>query len=122
MDSNGARRLEITGTVVGLIPDEIYEEKSVELPPGTVLAIYTDGITEAVNKEDEEFGEKRLLEALRQSYSSPPQAIWDYVMAGVAAWQNELPQFDDITLIVAKTGQQAKPPSIASYPFSVQED
>jgi sigma-B regulation protein RsbU (phosphoserine phosphatase) len=104
MDAQGTRALEATGMVVGLFPDVTYEAKSVELKPGTMLAIFTDGVTEALNKEEEEFGEKRLLAALQQSYMRTPEDIWEYVMARVGDWQSDLPQYDDITLIVAKAG------------------
>jgi sigma-B regulation protein RsbU (phosphoserine phosphatase) len=104
LSSHGPQALEATGTVVGLFPDVAYEAKSIELPPGTVLAIFTDGVTEAVNGADEEYGEKRLLEALQRSSGRTPEDIWEYVMSDVSAWQGELPQHDDITLIVAKTG------------------
>ena len=102
LTAQGARALEPTGTVVGLLPNAAYEAKSVVLAPGTLLAIFTDGVTEALNKEDEEFGEHQLLAALQQSRMRAPEEIWDHVMSRVGAWQNDLPQHDDITLIVAK--------------------
>ena len=98
----GPQLLEATGMVVGLLPNATYEAKSIELPPGTLLAIFTDGVTEALNKADEEFGDQQLLAALQQSCMRSPEAIWDYVMLRVGEWQNDLPQYDDITLIVAK--------------------
>jgi phosphoserine phosphatase RsbU/P len=104
LTSNGPQALEVTGMVVGLFPNVAYEAKSIELPPGTVLAVFTDGITEAVNRADEEYGEKRLLEALQRSSARTPEDIWESVMSEVHNWQSDLPQHDDITLIVAKTG------------------
>jgi sigma-B regulation protein RsbU (phosphoserine phosphatase) len=98
----GAQALEPTGTVIGLLPNASYEAKSMELIPGTLLAIFTDGVTEALNKADEEFGENQLLTALQQSRIHAPEAIWDHVMSRVGDWQSDLPQYDDITLIVAK--------------------
>jgi phosphoserine phosphatase RsbU/P len=94
--------LEATGTVVGLLPDAVYEAKCIDMTPGTLLAIFTDGVTEAVNGADEEFGDKQLLEALQQSRARTPEAIWDHVLSRVGEWQGGLPQHDDITLIVAK--------------------
>ena len=102
LDAQGMRTLEATGMVVGLFPNATYEAKSIELTPGTVLAIFTDGVTEALNKADEEFGDKQLLTALQQSRMRAPEDIWEYVMARVGEWQSDLPQYDDITLIVAK--------------------
>jgi len=103
LNAGAAQALDPTGMVVGLFPNAVYEAKSVELPPGTVLAIFTDGVTEAVNKADEEFGEGQLLEALQESCRSTPEQIWTHVMDRVAGWQDDLPQHDDITLIIAKT-------------------
>ena len=102
LDAQGIRTLEATGTVVGLLPDAVYEAKCIDMTPGTLLAIFTDGVTEAVNDADEEFGDKQLLEALQQSRARTPEAIWDHVMSKVGEWQGDLPQHDDITLIVAK--------------------
>ena len=102
LDAQGVRTLEVTGTVVGLLPDAVYQSKCIDMTPGTLLAIFTDGVTEAVNGADEEFGDKQLLEALQQSRARTPEAIWDLVLSKVGEWQGGLPQHDDITLIVAK--------------------
>ena len=95
-------RLDSTGTVLGLFPDRNYEASSVELRPGALLAVFTDGVTEAVNDADEEFGEERLLETLREYQSHPPEEIYRQAVARVRQWQGELKQHDDITLIIAK--------------------
>lgn len=104
LNEKGAQLLEAAGMVVGLFPNAAYEAKSVELHPGTVLAIFTDGVTEAVNKADEEFGDQRLLDALKEICARKPEDIWNHIMSKVSEWQGDLPQHDDITLIVAKTG------------------
>jgi phosphoserine phosphatase RsbU/P len=104
LNSQEAQLLEATGMVVGLFPNAIYEARSVALPPGAVLAIFTDGITEAMNRMDEEFGDKQLLDALRESCTRNPEDIWNHVISKVSEWQGDLPQHDDITLIVAKRG------------------
>ncbi len=96
------KRLEAGGTVLGLFESAAYNASSIELEAGTVLAIFSDGITEAVNDADEEFGEERLVEALRESLSRPPEAIYRHVIAQVRLWQGNLKQHDDITLIVGK--------------------
>jgi serine phosphatase RsbU (regulator of sigma subunit) len=95
-------RLDSTGTVLGLFPDQKYEARSVELPPGSLLAVFTDGVTEAVNDVDEEFGEERLLETLREYQTHPPEEIYRQAVARVRQWQGALKQHDDITLIIAK--------------------
>jgi serine phosphatase RsbU (regulator of sigma subunit) len=72
-----------------------------QLRPGDLLAIYTDGITEAFNDHDEEFGEDRLIQALQEHRRQAPNEL-------VAAIFDEVRRFspreqrDDITLIVAR--------------------
>jgi phosphoserine phosphatase RsbU/P len=104
LSEHGAQMLEPTGMVVGLLPNARYEARSVELTPGALLAIFTDGVTEAVNKDDEEYGEERLLAALMQARTGTPESVYKFVIEGIRAWQGDLPQHDDITLIVAKAG------------------
>jgi len=104
LSTKGTQLLEATGMVIGLLPNASYEARFIELTPGSVLAIFTDGITEAVNQADEEFGEARLLEALQKSRQGTPEEIYKFVISRVRDWQGDLPQHDDITLIVAKVG------------------
>jgi sigma-B regulation protein RsbU (phosphoserine phosphatase) len=100
----GISRLEAGGTVLGLFPAADFAAASVELDPGSLLVIYTDGVTEAVNEQDEEFGEERLLAALGAARDFPPEAIYRHVSERVRQWQGALKQYDDITLIVARAG------------------
>jgi serine phosphatase RsbU (regulator of sigma subunit)/catechol 2,3-dioxygenase-like lactoylglutathione lyase family enzyme len=94
-------RLEATCTVVGLFEkwDCAMEER--ETAPGDAILLYTDGVTEALNGEGEEFGEERLLEATRQHRElSPPELL--AAVADQARRFSSHEQADDITLIVAK--------------------
>ena len=58
-------RLEPGGTVIGLLESALYQQGSVRLVPGDVLVAFTDGISEAMNLDDEEWGEDRLIDAVR---------------------------------------------------------
>jgi len=94
-------RLGATCTVVGLFDkwDCAMEER--ELAPGAAMLLYSDGITEALNGEGEEFGEQRLLEAARQHRElAPPELL--AAVADQARRFSPDEQSDDITLIVAK--------------------
>jgi serine phosphatase RsbU (regulator of sigma subunit) len=72
-----------------------------KLAPGDTLLLYTDGVTEALNAEGEEFGEERLLEAARQHRElSPPELL--AAVADHARGFSPHEQSDDVTLIVAK--------------------
>jgi serine phosphatase RsbU (regulator of sigma subunit)/catechol 2,3-dioxygenase-like lactoylglutathione lyase family enzyme len=98
---DGLERLGATCTVVGLFDkwDCTLEER--ELAPGDTILLYTDGVTEAVNGDGEEFGEERLLEAARQhSRLSLPDLL--AALADQARRFSPHQQADDITLIVAK--------------------
>jgi serine phosphatase RsbU (regulator of sigma subunit) len=104
LDSDGIQSLAATGTVIGLVPDATYQAQSIELAPEALLAIFTDGVTEAINKADEDFGYKQLQTALEQSRMLSPEGVYDYVQSKIDEWTGDLPQRDDITLIVAKAG------------------
>jgi len=94
-------RLASTSTVLGLFEEWDCAIGECRLAPGDTLALYTDGITESLNAEGEEFGEERLLQALQPRRDLCPEAL-------VAAVVDEVRQFsageqhDDITLIVAR--------------------
>jgi phosphoserine phosphatase RsbU/P len=104
LNAEGIQSLGATGTVIGLFPDATYQAKSIDLASGNLLAFFTDGVTEAMNKADEEFGYNKLQTALEQSRTLSPEGVYEYVMSKVDEWQTALPPRDDITMIVAKVG------------------
>ncbi|HEX8894771.1 MAG TPA: SpoIIE family protein phosphatase [Terriglobales bacterium] len=94
-------RLGATCTVVGLIEKWDCAMEECELAPGDAVLLYTDGVTEALNEEGEEFGEERLLKAARQNCQlSLPELL--LAVADQARRFSPHEQSDDITLIVAK--------------------
>ena len=96
-------RLESTSMPLGLFQEWDCHMCEEELHPGDVLALYTDGITEASNEQGEEFGEHCLIEALRQHRELPCQALLAAIVDGVRQFSFQ-EQHDDITAIVAKVG------------------
>jgi sigma-B regulation protein RsbU (phosphoserine phosphatase) len=94
-------RLESTGTVLGLFRDWdcLIEERALRC--GDILAVYTDGVTEAFSDADEEFGEARLIDSLRRHRHLPAQGIISAVLDEVRQFSAH-EQHDDITLTVAK--------------------
>ena len=94
-------RLHSTGTVLGLFKD--WEGPTVEcqLSAGDILALYTDGVTESFNADGEEFGEERLVEALKSHREQSARSIVASIVADVQRFSTE-EQHDDITMIVAK--------------------
>ena len=97
----GVERLEATAAVLGLFTD--WECRTVErrLAPGDLLAMYTDGITEAFNAGEEEFGEERLIETLQTHRALSPNDLVAAVLDEVRRFSPQ-EQGDDITLIVAR--------------------
>ncbi len=69
---------------------------------GDVLVLYTDGITEAVDEDEEEFGEERLEELVMQNASRTAQELTDLVIEAVSAFATVEGVFDDETLVVIK--------------------
>ncbi len=100
---NTLERLDSTATVLGLFPqwDCLIEESQLFI--GDMLVLYTDGITEALNDGGEEFGEQRLIEALRRHGDVSPQVMLESIVDEVREF-SPCEQYDDITLIVAKCG------------------
>jgi len=97
----GLERLAATCTVVGLFEKWECAMEEREMAPGDAILLYTDGVTEALNGEGEEFGEERLLEAARQRRELPlPELL--AAVADQARTFSPLEQADDITLIAAK--------------------
>jgi phosphoserine phosphatase RsbU/P len=90
------------GPVLGVLPIAPYREMRTGFFPGDLLAIYSDGVTEAVNAAGEEFGEERLIQTLKRHQNEPAAAIVDRVNADVAEFAAGAPQADDITLVIAK--------------------
>jgi len=94
-------RLESTSTLLGLFREWNCSMREQPLSPGDVLALYTDGITEACNEQGEEFGERCLIESLQQHRDLPCQALLTAIVDGVRRFSFQ-EQHDDITAIVAK--------------------
>ncbi len=90
------------GPVLGILPDARYEEGVLDLEKGDLLVAYTDGVTEAFNAEDEEFGEDRLAEAVLRHMDKPAAGIQEAITAEVSEWRGGTPQSDDLTLVVMK--------------------
>jgi sigma-B regulation protein RsbU (phosphoserine phosphatase) len=95
-------QLSVGGTVVGMFPEMVYEEATVELCPGDVLLAFTDGVPEAHNPENEEFGEERLQLLLRQAAHLPADEISGRISAEMKDWIRDAEQYDDLTFIVMK--------------------
>jgi serine phosphatase RsbU (regulator of sigma subunit) len=90
------------GPVIGLLPSIEYKEHRLRLEPGDVLVIYSDGVTEAVNAVNEQFGVARLAELAAAERTKSASEIVAAVNNAVETFTGGAPQSDDITLIVAR--------------------
>lgn len=104
MTHSGARIEWLTtgGPVIGIFERCDYEQETLQLLAGDVLVLYTDGVTEALNNNGEEFGEERLRREATSYTKLSAQEITDCLVGKLHAWCGETPQHDDITLVVMK--------------------
>ena len=94
--------LRARGIALGVTHYIDLQEAERTLQPGDTIVFYTDGVTEAINAEEEAFGERRLIEIVRENSSLPARGIIGKVEEAVVAFAGKEPQFDDITLLVLK--------------------
>jgi serine phosphatase RsbU (regulator of sigma subunit)/predicted enzyme related to lactoylglutathione lyase len=98
---NALERLDSTGTVLGLFCDWDCSIEERQFLPGDILALYTDGVTEAFDSSGEEFGETRLIEGLRKGRALPPQSLLSEIVQDIQRFSGP-EQYDDITLMIAR--------------------
>ena len=89
------------GIALGVVPDIELENRTVEVAIGDLLVFYTDGVIEAVNNQMEEFGLRRLQEAVVTGLPSADK-VREATLAAVHAFTRELPRWDDFTLVVVR--------------------
>ena len=87
------------GFVIGGMEGVRYREYELQLEPGSKLFVYTDGVAEATNKDNELFGTERMIDALNTDPQAAPQEILKNVRASVDGFVKEAEQFDDLTML-----------------------
>lgn len=90
------------GMVIGLFPDCEFRESRVVLAPGDIFLAYTDGISEAMDNDDDEFGEERLLSALREHKARTAADLIAEILERVDRFTAGAKQHDDMTLIAVR--------------------
>lgn len=101
--ANGAmEQLDGPGLALGMMPYATQEQASVDLGPGDALAIYTDGVSEALNLQDEEFGIERLGDVMKRLREESAETILEGIFQAIEYHVGDAPQHDDITLMVLK--------------------
>jgi len=96
------QRLGPGGLMLGFMEDFSYSQDVVSLAPGDLLILFSDGITEAMNADEEEFEEERLLKVVRENMDDLPGVLIDKIIGAVQSFGGDEPQTDDMTVIVIK--------------------
>ena len=96
------QELSVGGTVLGLFPQMDYQEGTVQLRSGDVLVLFTDGVTEALNAREEEFGDERLKALLQEVLHLEAAEISGRLAEALRGWIKDTTQYDDLTFVVMK--------------------
>src|SRR5258707_1068258 len=103
MDADGTPRFEERGGVpLGMFRDSRYYEYFETIEPGEVFVLYTDGVTEAMNSTDEEYGRERLVTAVRECRDLPAREMIDFIHRELTAWTEGRGAHDDVTFFIIK--------------------
>jgi phosphoserine phosphatase RsbU/P len=95
-------KLERGGTVLGLFRDVVFEEGELKLESGDLLVAFTDGLIEARNPGNEEYGEERLISAIIEHRDLSAADVEQSILRSVKEWTSDAEQEDDLTLVVVK--------------------
>jgi serine phosphatase RsbU (regulator of sigma subunit) len=91
--------------MLGLFDSASYESRTLHLDKGDILVVYSDGLTDAQNQQEEMFGEERLLRIIRQEAPSGSQAIERKFLTAIEEFTQGMPQTDDITFVIVEKCQ-----------------
>lgn len=90
------------GIIIGMLPDYDYTEGSVEFQPGDFFILFSDGVTEAMNFSEEEYGEERLEKLIKNNLHLSAEEIIKEIFKDVESFTKGAPQSDDITMVIVK--------------------
>ena len=102
--SGDLRRLECGGPIVGLFEAATFDEETVTLSAGDWLVVFSDGVSEALSAADEEYGEARIVDVVRQNGGVQPQQMLEAIFTDVRTFAKGAAQSDDITAMVLRFG------------------
>jgi sigma-B regulation protein RsbU (phosphoserine phosphatase) len=90
------------GVILGIMPKAVYEQSETTFEPGDILVLFSDGVTEAPDPQDHEFGEERLAELVASLRNRPAREIVEQIHSAVHAYTQGAPPADDITVLIAR--------------------
>jgi phosphoserine phosphatase RsbU/P len=100
--NNQIKELDVGGLILGFQPDSLYLEGKIPFHPDEMIVLYSDGITEAMNDQNEEFGEERLIKLITQYKNEDIYKLIDRIIVAVNAFSEGVAQSDDITVMIIK--------------------
>jgi hypothetical protein len=109
------------GPVLGVLPAARYEQASIDLCPGDLLVLYSDGVIEATNEDGEEFGEDRLRSVLEECAGQTPEQTREHVLGAVRAFKGKVEFADDVTFLAVRFDRVAGKFDEASSAFDARE-
>jgi sigma-B regulation protein RsbU (phosphoserine phosphatase) len=92
------------GTVVGLFEDFPYTQRTIQVEPGSLFVLFSDGLTEPENVYGEEFGNNRLREEVLRNRTMPAQRLAENLIGAAELWAGSPEQADDMTVVIARMG------------------
>ena len=95
-------QLDSGGLPLGLMSEAQYESGEIHLSSGDALVVYSDGVSEATNLNDEEFGMERLIEVIQKNLNGSASGMRDKVESALSSFTQNAPANDDITLLIVK--------------------
>jgi hypothetical protein len=101
------------GPVMGVIPGATYRQAEVDVKPGDLLVVFSDGVSEATNAQGAEFGEDGIVESVKRAWQKPAGGVCDSVLADVRQFLGDELPHDDQTLMVVRLERVADPNGIA---------
>jgi sigma-B regulation protein RsbU (phosphoserine phosphatase) len=102
LSERGVTLLSSGGVPIGMFETANQVESRVVLAPGDLVVLYSDGITEAADAKDEEFGMERLTDLLQAGRALPPNVLKDRIFTAVETFTRGVAQYDDQTVLVAR--------------------
>jgi sigma-B regulation protein RsbU (phosphoserine phosphatase) len=91
-----------TGAAIGLVEEAEFGEKTIDLQEGDLIVLYTDGVTETVNTDNQEFGRERLERLIRQVEHLPLKEVIQRIRLGLEEFSEGKPLADDTTIVVSR--------------------
>jgi serine phosphatase RsbU (regulator of sigma subunit) len=95
-------KLTRTGIFLGFEQDAIFHEKSIGLESGDLILFYTDGVLDAYNQQEEEFGMERFETLVKQNCDQPASALLTVIKEEISEFIGDVPQYDDLTLMAIR--------------------